>query len=98
MVRASSGCSKPLALVEEGHMSFLSSTSKFRYRIRGPNWTSIVPRPSNHIATIGYVIGFLALWFYAWVLVVLLWHFGNDVLAYNTTAIDKSIKYLGGIL
>ncbi len=79
-------------------MSLLSSTSKFRYRIGGPNWTRIVPRPSSHIAMVGYAIGFLVVWFYAWVLVVLLWHFGNDILAYDTNAIDNSIKYLGGIL
>src|SRR5689334_17610424 len=79
-------------------MSLLPALTKFPYQIGNPHWTHAIRRPISVTAMLGYAIGFLVLCFYVSVLLVLLWHFGKDIFAYNTVEISKSIKYLGGIL
>jgi hypothetical protein len=79
-------------------MRLVSALNELERRIAAGNWTNIFRRHQNSLVAIGYAIGFLVGVFYVWVLIVLLWHFGNDILSYNTKEIDKSIKYLGGAI
>jgi hypothetical protein len=80
-------------------MSLLSRLTNPEIRIDDPSlWTNTIRRRPRFVVIFAYVLGFLVLLFYVCVLLVLLWHFGNDIFVYDTTKIDKSIVYLGSIL
>jgi hypothetical protein len=80
-------------------MDLPSSLPNSKSRIGWPHlWVRAIRRPPNFIAIPAYVFGFLLVWFYISVLSVVLWHFGNDILVYDTNKIDKSIIYLGSVL
>jgi hypothetical protein len=80
-------------------MSWLFRLTDPKPRLSGLSLgTTTIQRPAAFVIVLAYVFGFLLLYFYVCVLIVLIWHFGNDIWAYDTNKIDKSIVYLGSIL